>query len=405
MGGRTLKIAIVNQWFPPETGGGGVATYNVAFAKSLKRLGHDVVVVTSTRQAEMRREQFDSIPVVRVPRPRLSRRLDRLAGIGKQMRALRTLLYADRLSRLLPELCREFQIDVCEYADIEAEAYRHLGRVPVPFVVRLHGGLALLEPYYSGREQPFATNRIKKMEHAAISAAAAWTAPSQHTAQLAAATYGLDCAKIQVIPNFLLHECAPTVLSRTCSVLFVGRLEWRKGADTFARAIPLVLVQHPDALFTYHAWDRPRPDGSSMQAYLTAQLVQAGALEHVIFDTGQSSSECLYRRLAPEICVVPSRFETFSYPCLEAMVHGLPIVASNASAIPEVVQNQENGLLFNPDKPELLAEGLSQLLENPARGREMGSRGRLLAQEKYDPLKLTAQFLAVYDRVVRRAGL
>jgi glycosyltransferase involved in cell wall biosynthesis len=82
----------------------------------------------------------------------------------------------------------------------------------------------------------------------------------------------------------------------------------------------------------------------------------------------------LYRRAA--VVVVPSRYEGFGLPAVEAMACGTPVVACAAGSLPEVMQISGGGLLVAKDSPEALAKGISELLENPELRVELGSRAR-----------------------------
>src|SRR5712692_7971780 len=120
-----MNIGLVNHWYPPEAAVGGVGKYNTTLGRALRELGHTVVVVSSTRQIKPRLETVEGTPVIRVPRPQISTRLDRLPMLGRQMRALRTCLYAARLAQVLPPIVEQHNLEVLEYADIEAEALFH----------------------------------------------------------------------------------------------------------------------------------------------------------------------------------------------------------------------------------------------------------------------------------------
>jgi len=61
-------------------------------------------------------------------------------------------------------------------------------------------------------------------------------------------------------------------------------------------------------------------------------------------------------------CVVPSRRDGFPLAVLESFAFGLPTIAAQTGGIPEMVEPEENGLLFNRDEPEDLAEKLSVIL-------------------------------------------
>lgn len=77
---------------------------------------------------------------------------------------------------------------------------------------------------------------------------------------------------------------------------------------------------------------------------------------------------------------MPTRYEPFGIVFLEAMMHRLPVVATNLAAIPDFVTHGENGFLVHPDDVEGLAGHLVQLLGNPALCREMGARSYEVAR-------------------------
>lgn len=82
----------------------------------------------------------------------------------------------------------------------------------------------------------------------------------------------------------------------------------------------------------------------------------------------------LYRRAT--LVVVPSRYEGFGLPAVEAMACGAPVVACAAGALPEVMEVGGGGVLVPRDRPEALAKGALQLLEQPETLRELGARAR-----------------------------
>lgn len=84
---------------------------------------------------------------------------------------------------------------------------------------------------------------------------------------------------------------------------------------------------------------------------------------------------CLYAEA--EVAVVPSLYEGFSLPAIEAMACGVPLVATTGGALPEVVGTDgETGLLVTPDDPGALAAAISRILDDKELARRLGSGGR-----------------------------
>jgi glycosyltransferase involved in cell wall biosynthesis len=93
----------------------------------------------------------------------------------------------------------------------------------------------------------------------------------------------------------------------------------------------------------------------------------------VSFRTGLSDVELADLLRSAEIACVPSRYEGFSLPALEAMACGTPLVATTAGALPEVVGGA--GLLVPPDDPDRLAAALGRLLTEPDLRADLAAAG------------------------------
>jgi len=77
-----------------------------------------------------------------------------------------------------------------------------------------------------------------------------------------------------------------------------------------------------------------------------------------------------------DILVQPSQRETFGRTLIEAMATRKPVIASRVGGMPEVVGDQESGLLVPEEDPQSLATAIIALLQDPARARQMGEAGR-----------------------------
>lgn len=179
-------------------------------------------------------------------------------------------------------------------------------------------------------------------------------------------------------------------------VLTVARMdasEQYKGQDVVLRALPSVIGKV--ATLTYiivgDGDDRPRLEG------LAREL---GVRRHVVF-TGEISDpvlSALYQR--SEIFVLPARTvldvskpkgEGFGIVFLEAMAFGKPVIGPTYGAPAEIIRDNENGLLVDPEDPKSVANALVKLLDDPGAAREMGQAGRknVLAHYSYGPFRET----------------
>jgi glycosyltransferase involved in cell wall biosynthesis len=108
--------------------------------------------------------------------------------------------------------------------------------------------------------------------------------------------------------------------------------------------------------------------------------------------------EDLYR--AATVLVLPSRIEGFGLPALEAMVRGVPVIAANRTALPEVVAKA--GLLIDPDDSADLAARIVELANDPSLRARLVSAGLRRADE-LSWERAADSYVRLFDRVSQRA--
>jgi glycosyltransferase involved in cell wall biosynthesis len=85
-----------------------------------------------------------------------------------------------------------------------------------------------------------------------------------------------------------------------------------------------------------------------------------------------------------ELACVPSLYEGFSLPAIQAMSSGLPLVCTNAGAVPEVAGTHgETALIVEPRDAEALKSGLKRILDEPALGRRLAANARNRVLDKF----------------------
>ena len=93
-------------------------------------------------------------------------------------------------------------------------------------------------------------------------------------------------------------------------------------------------------------------------------------------------------------------FEGFPMTIVEAMAHAKPVIASRIGGIPEIVDDGETGLLFEPGNAELLTQRIQYLWDRPELCRKMGQAGREKAIREYSPEKHYERLMAVYRKAI-----
>lgn len=120
-------------------------------------------------------------------------------------------------------------------------------------------------------------------------------------------------------------------------------------------------------------------------------------IRFIPFVSDSSALVAYYR--AADVFVLPSRAEALGLTIIEAMSCGLPVVASNAGGIPEVVEDGETGVLFEAGNAGVLAERLASLLDDPALRARLGANGALRAKQRFSVHGQAESYLAYYADV------
>jgi glycosyltransferase involved in cell wall biosynthesis len=107
-----------------------------------------------------------------------------------------------------------------------------------------------------------------------------------------------------------------------------------------------------------------------------------------------------------EVAIVPSLYEGFSLPAIEAMACGVPVVATTGGALPEVVGvDDETGLLVKPNDPDALVSAISRLLDDARLRERLGRAGRERVMRRFTWQVTARGTAACYDAILRGAAL
>ena len=209
------------------------------------------------------------------------------------------------------------------------------------------------------------------------------------------AELGVDPARVVVVPAGVdtdVYRPLPAI-SRV-----PGRIMATASADVVLKgllplldALAKVRVEHREAHLVVIG--RLRPDSPVGDAI--DRLGLAGAVQFV---TGESDEAIAARYAEAEVAVVPSLYEGFSLPAVEAMASGVALVTTSGGALPEVVGDA--ALLVPPGDPGALADAITRLLGDPCLRVAIGAAGRQRVLERFT-WKITAQRTAdQYRRLI-----
>jgi glycosyltransferase involved in cell wall biosynthesis len=177
-------------------------------------------------------------------------------------------------------------------------------------------------------------------------------------------------------------------------VLAIGRLIEQKDHPTLLRAFARVHPRHPEAVLAIL--------GSGPEDEATRALVGELGLADVVRLPGRVAIRDWLDRA--DIFAHTSRWEGFGIVLLEAMLAGLPVVATRVSAVPEVVDDGATGALVDPGDDAALAGVLTTLISDPTRAAALGLAGLERARTEFSVARMTDATLAIYEAACETRG-
>lgn len=186
-------------------------------------------------------------------------------------------------------------------------------------------------------------------------------------------------------------------------ILQLGRMVPRKGVDTVIRGFAQLLQQHTlsaQLLIVGGEADTPDPKLTPEIGRLSAIAQELGVASRVTF-VGRKGREVLkYYYSAADVFVTTPWYEPFGITPIEAMACGTPVIGANVGGIKFTVKDGETGYLIPPNQPDLLADRLFHLSENPQLRSLFGRQAIRRSQDHFTWQKVTSAVAALYEEVL-----
>ena len=388
----TRHIVHVTPYYAPAYAFGGVVSAVQGLAEATVAAGARVTVVTTDalnqqgERAQPPSEMLNGVKVVRV------------ANVLPALRTRFNLSTPRRFGSVVDFMLRSADVlHLHEFRTVEALIASHRAvQRGVPIVLSPHGTLT----YATGRSalkrrwdrwlSPYVAQRVAavvaltKAEADEVRALWATFWPRQHPLSVYVVPNGVDLAAFARLP-----DPAPFRrrwgLQAARTVLYMGRLHPRKGADRLAAAFQLANL--PDAQLLIVG-----PDEGLRETLLRLndpRMVLTGYL---------SGEERLAALACADVFVLPAVGEGLPMTALEAMACGVPVILSPGCHLPEVAEAGA-GLIVDPE-PRALSDALQAVLNDEATRRPMSAAARRLVEERFTWERAAAQMQAVYDQLV-----
>jgi len=398
-----VRVALLSRAADPFHGPGGLERAVFLLAQHLAEKGVDTVLLTRppSREGEFPGEVVH-VPYGDLPAGRHGRVLDRTVNYPR---------FAARLGRATAELVRSGRVDVVHAQGLTALGYGRLRRkdpsLKAPLIMNPQG----MEEHKAAGLKRLALSRLRALSREAARLSDRVIATDEATRDEVPTLLKVDPGRVVVVPNGIdvqrLPRPAPAEAARLARqalpvlggadpvFLSVGRLEGYKGLgdalDAFQRLAAAAALPSRWAWVVVGEGPYLRTLQQRRKHSLASHLVLAGKLSEKLL-------HALYVRA--DIFVHATHFEGSSLVTLEAMAHGLPVVATRAGGIPDKVIDGVTGRLVAKGDPAALATALAELAASGARRHEMGIRGQALVEERFSWPVLIGRTLAVYDELL-----
>ncbi len=289
--------------------------------------------------------------------------------------------------------------DIVEVADVDASGLPLLldsGR-PLPIVVHLHTCTAIANGINNAargaREQ-----LIEAMEAAQIHLADALCAPTRAVARSTAALAPMDREPTTIAHPFVCCGAGFTPPPVDGAVVFVGRLEWRKGCGVIAEALNGFLTRHPRARFQFVGPDTSTaPGGSSVRLHILKTLA-ASVRDRVEFtgELPQAGVEAALKECS--FCVMPSLSENFSLAVCEAMAAGRTTIVAAGTGSVELVG--DGAVVVEPGSAASLLETMDLTYRDRPRLIALSQLAFERVRSLCDPIGVSEIRVDFYRRVI-----
>ena len=412
----TKRIALISEHATPlgifgGTDSGGQNVYVGQLAKHLAAIGYSVDVFTRRDSEHLPQvvEWHHGVRVIHVP-----------AGPPTPLPKESLLPYMAEFTAFVLDWCRcDTAYDLIHAnfwmsALIAADIKQALG---IPFVVTFHA-LGRVRRLYQGKADQFPDERFT-IEDRVVQEADHIIAECPQDREDLLRLYQADSNRISIIPcgfdaaEFWAINKTHARLTLGLSpdeyvILQLGRMVPRKGVDTVIRAFA-ELFKHSSVsarlLIVGGEAELPDPQLTPEIGRLSAIAQELGVASRISF-VGRKGREVLkYYYSAADVFVTTPWYEPFGITPVEAMACGTPVIGAEVGGIKFTVKDSETGYLVPPNQPELLADRLLHLFENPQLRSLFGQQAMRRCQEHFTWQKVTSAVAALYEEVLSGSPL
>ncbi|MBP7507588.1 MAG: glycosyltransferase family 4 protein [Prolixibacteraceae bacterium] len=387
-----MNICLVSTSYPPEDVG-GIGTYIYNLAQGLVELGHNVFVITQSRLIDSRKASTqEGVTVIRIPMQQIPFVESFFPGLA----------WSWVVSQEIERLDRNHRIDVVEFPNWEGPGFVYLMKFKRRRVVtRMH------TPYFEslkikeGKLVSFGDRFTCLLEKLSCQMSDVLTSSTNYHKNMMSEEYNFASRNTHIIPLGLKYpKVVPSKTKKEkITILYVSRMETRKGTIDFINVIPDLLSLHDNIEFILIGQDRPLAPGNiTHEEYFKKKYKDNNSQVKFLGCISDNERDHYYSEC--DIFVVPSIYESFGLIFVEAMSYAKPVIGCVAGGVPEVVSNGESGILVETGNLKQLREAISKLINDEELRLTIGMAARRSVEQKFNYKKMSELTEKLYKEVV-----
>ncbi|PBQ33840.1 hypothetical protein CNR22_19320 [Sphingobacteriaceae bacterium] len=395
-----MNILFICDEYPPGKNG-GIGTVVQVLGRELVRQGHRVFVVGlyAYSYGQKNYEEDQGVQVWRM-RYGLNLKLgadniihkivNKIPGPIKQYLNGRQAF--NRYVAFIEKIISDEKIDIVEIPDWNTFAMRigFLVKWPkfkVPLLLKSHGSYT----YFAHEMKEPLKRKLNAIDSALYERADALSAVSLYTASINRKLFGVT-REIKVLYNAIENPGIDFKKDKEKeTVIFTGSLIAKKGIFQLIKAWRLVHKKHPSAqLIVFGKGDTD----------LLKKELPVETLSSVSFRGHVSRSELFKTLSTATMAVFPSYSECFALAPMEAMAVGCPVIYTKRSSGKELITDQINGVLIDPDNVTEIAEKISELFKDAARQKTYAENGIETINSKFNLSEIAREHIKHYSQVI-----
>lgn len=387
-----MNIALINPEYNTHSGvgHGGIATYTYNIANALSKKGHSVFLFI--RNDSTPDYLHDSIKVIKFERaslPFIKKIVSRLFNIDRWDEE-----YSYGLYKKVSEVHDSVNFDIVDIPEYNGLAAAFNTNDSFTLILNFRTPRILVDKYNNISAKSI-DKRVYQLEKRAIKNTDNYRTSSEALKNEIINLYNIPVSKIRVIRNPMNICDCPSINSKDpnkIKLLFTGRLETRKGLQLIKDSYIDVLNISENIEFHFVG----EYNNDIKEELNNKRIFLHGELNH---------NDLIKHYCSSDIFIFPSIFDNSPNSLLEAMSASLPVVASNAPGVNEIIKDNENGLLFETNNKDAFIEKIKTLINNKELREKLAAKALADIKERFSPERICIETIEYYKYAINRTGI